>query len=175
MQLLSIPITTEKHKYFSDFWEIYNDSFPVYEKRNLNQQVEVFSKTNYFLNSFIDNNIVVAFLEFWDYPEFCFIEHFAVNKTYRSKGYGKILLDGFISSFKKPIILEIDPITEEISAKRLKFYQSLGFIENNYEHYQPPYRNDENPVPLKILTHPVTISQELYNLFQFIQKNIIVK
>ena len=69
------------------------------------------------------------------------VEHFAINARLRGKGYGSKLLDYFVRSLDKIVLLEIDPITDNISEARLRFYQRCRFHENPHPHKHPVYRN----------------------------------
>ena len=54
----------------------------------------------------------------------------------------------------KSIILEIEPPVTEISIKRLKFYEKLGFKLNNYEYFQLPLRENHSPLKLNLMSYP---------------------
>ena len=47
-------------------------------------------------------------------------------RTLGGQGYGGLLLEDFNKRLNKIILLEIDPITDEISSKRLKFYKNAA-------------------------------------------------
>lgn len=49
-------------------------------------------------------------------------------------------------------ILEIDPLTTEIASRRLRFYQSLGFVENSYSHAHPSYHSEISDHELVVLS-----------------------
>lgn len=88
-----------------------------------------------------------------------------VNKTLRGKGYGSRLLRDFIAASAKRVLLEIDPVTDYVSAARLRFYKHCGLTENPYEHRHPPYRPEFKAHPLVVLTTEGTMTEESYLRF----------
>lgn len=63
------------------------------------------------------------------------------------------------------MLLEIDPLVDDIARASLRFYQHCGFVQNNFEHRHPPYRKDFQAHKLIVLTTKVTISQTLISGF----------
>lgn len=54
-----------------------------------------------------------------------------------------------------PIILEAEPPDQsDIAARRVRFYERLGFALNKYKYLQPPYSSGEHPLPLSIMSYP---------------------
>ena len=70
----------------------------------------------------IDNEKIIGALSISTYKNKSFIEALAVDKEYRNKGYGKILLEEAIKKLKKPVytISKVDD-----------FYLKNGFIYDN--------------------------------------------
>ncbi len=60
----------------------------------------------------------IGFISFWEFKDYLYIEHFAINNEIRGKGYGSTILNKFIKSTPKTILLEIDPIIDDISNAR---------------------------------------------------------
>lgn len=88
-----------------------------------------------------------------------------MNKTLRGKGYGSRLLRDFIAASAKRVLLEIDPVTDYVSAAHLRFYKHCGLTENPYEHRHPPYRPEFKAHPLVVLTTEGTMTEEAYLRF----------
>jgi len=160
--------------YFAEFWRIYTESFPNNEKRTKEQQIEIFKKPEYQLYIYLSDIQVVGFNAFWTAGEFVFIEHLAVAPEVRGKGLGSLILKPFVESKTIPVILEIDIPIDELTFRRLKFYESLGFVKNEYIHFMPPYDLGDKPLRLQILTYPTGISVNLYNQFARFQNEIVM-
>ena len=61
-----------------------------------------------------------------------YIEHFAVHQGLRGRGYGSEILNAFLRSTSKIVLLEIDPFVDSVSRARLRFYRKCGFHENPF-------------------------------------------
>ena len=167
-------IVNNEDPYYIPFWSIYNESFPLNERRTSEQQTATFNKPGYEVDIYLSGTDVIGFIASWEAKEFIFIEHFAVAREIRSKGMGSSILSPFILSKTKPVILEIDPPVDELTRRRLRFYSSLGFLINYYPHIQPSYRSGELPILLALLSWPDLISEEHYHQFSRFQKNIVM-
>ena len=174
VQIGTHQIRTTADEYFADFWRIYTESFPLNEKRTPDQQIHAFQKPHYQINTYIIDNQIIGFIAFWTDPEFVFVEHFAVSPEFRSKRLGSTVLQQFINEFKIPVILEIEMPVDELTKRRLKFYELAGFIRNPHQHYMPPYHESNPPLEMEILTFPRTISEELYQRFSRFQKEVVM-
>ena len=171
----TIKIEDTEHYSFKTFIELYKTSFPIFEQRTEIQQNYAFSNEHYNLNGYYDNDDFIGFISYWEFDSYIYIEHFAINTNIRGKGYGSSVLNSFISSTNKVVLLEIDPVIDNISAARLRFYKKCGFFENSYPHKHPAYRNEFHPHDLIILTTQREISKDEYNIFNTDLKNIIMK
>lgn len=161
-------------QHFDDFWKIYSASFPLNERRVSNQQTDVFKKREYQVDAYLSNNLIIGFIAFWTAKAFVFIEHFAIAPEVRGKGLGSAILNSFIAGKKIPVILEIEPPVDDLTFRRLRFYESLGFMKNDHNHFQPPYHQTDQPLKLNILSYPCQITADLYLQFSQFQKNTVM-
>lgn len=83
-----------------------------------------FQSERYRLICHEENNVLVGFISYWNFDNFIYIEHFAVNKDLRGRGYGFKIMEEFKSATDKILILEIDKITDAQSAARLRFIKN---------------------------------------------------
>jgi len=167
-------IKSDKDQYFAEFWKIFSASFPLNERRIFTQQTEVFKKQEYQVDIYLSDNHVFGFIAFWTTTDFIYIEHLAIAPEVRSKGLGSAILKPFIERESIPVILEIEPTIDDQTRRRLKFYESLGFIRNDHLHFQPPYHPEDQPLKFEILTYPHQISADLYFQFSQFQKNTVM-
>lgn len=172
--MIAQRVYNSNHLFFDNFWMVYNESFPKEEKRNFLQQQEIFLKQEYTLNIYIEENTLKGFLAYWTFPNFIFVEHLAIARDGQGQGLGKSILQDFIKVQQIPVILEIEHPLDEISIRRLQFYQRLGFIENEYEHFQPPFNKNDQPLSLRILSLYERISEDLFNEFAEKQKHVVM-
>lgn len=158
-------ITNFNHPDWEKVWMIYETSFPKNEKRSLDAQKLIHGHPRYHWYNWYLKNELIGFTAWWEYERFSFLEHFAVSSAKRSGGFGKTILTTWMQQPHPVVVLEIDPIKDEISTRRWKFYERLGFLENGIEHSHPSYFDGSSIVPLLVLSHPRKITQELYEEF----------
>ena len=163
-------LTSSQDQWFEEFWQIYAENFPLYERRDYKQQVAIPSKPGYELDICILENALSGFISYWKSDEFIFIEHLAIAPDFRTKGFGSALLKPFCESQTVPVILEIEPPLDQITIRRLRFYESLGFVTNSHIHFQPPFHVGDDSLSLNILSYPDSINSDFYNRFLQFQK-----
>jgi ribosomal protein S18 acetylase RimI-like enzyme len=169
-----IRIENEKDVFFHSFWEIYEPAFPFCERRSLDDQVRIFTNKTCFLEAWIENGVVLGFIGWWNCGDLRFVEHYAIHPACRSQGYGSLFLSGWINQNSLPVLLEIEPVTDDISRRRQQFYRKLGFKDNAIKHRQPPYHKGEKPLNMWLMSYPHEISTNCYERFYFKQQKEIM-
>lgn len=164
-----------QHSLYPVFKELYGISFPIFEQRTEAQQDKAFSSLQYRLVAYQEEDTFLGFISYWEFDTYIYVEHLAVNQSIRGKGYGSIILNKFIADTRKIVLLEIEPVIDEVSAARLRFYQKCGFHENGYKHIHPPYRAEFKGHSLVILTTERPISEDEYNRFNDDLIQVIMK
>ncbi len=159
----------EKAENFEEVSVILEKSFPKDERRNYEDQKALMQNDKYMILSERRGEDLVGFLAVWNFPEFVYLEHFAVDENFRNGGIGKEMLNEMIRYFDKLVVLEVEPPETEIAKRRIGFYKRNGFCLNDYDYVQLPYGEDRKPVPLKIMSYPRVISE---NEFERIKDTI---
>ena len=159
------------------FRNIYDISFPIYEQRTVEQQQDAFSDSRYHLDCHIDpvNDLLLGFIAYWRFDSYTYVEHFAIHPNERGKGLGGLILKNLIEQESGRVLLEIDPVTDNVSAARLHFYQLHGFVENPYPHTHPAYRNGYPDHSLVVLSSGETIPDIEYKRFASDLNRVIIK
>lgn len=137
---------------FEIFWEIYQDSFPEDEKRDKVGQIKIMKKKEYNIELYKENG-VVGFITYWDIGDYTYIDHLAIKREYRNKGYGTKLLN-LVKKRGEKFILEVEPPINELTKKRVKFYTNNGFFLNEYNYTQRPLKENGNSIKLDLMTYP---------------------
>lgn len=158
-------IASTGHPLYTAFKEIYAGSFPVFEQRTEAQQQAAFSSAAYRLTAYTENGTFIGFMAYWTFGNYVYIEHFAMSPALRGNGYGSRALYDFVSGSPRTVLLEIDPVTDAVSAARLRFYERCGFHANGYRHIHPPYREGYSGHPLVVLSSGRPITPDEYALF----------
>ncbi|MBR3809352.1 MAG: GNAT family N-acetyltransferase [Clostridia bacterium] len=160
--MIDLKLVTDKN--FSSVYKRLIDAFPYEERRDEADEKKCFLKSQFNFCEITDDGESVGLIVFWVFDKFLFVEHIAINKEIRSKGYGSKTFELLKTQYNLPIILEAESPETEMQKKRIKFYENLGFKINSYDYTQPSYHNGEN-VPLKILSFPEILSQSEFDLF----------
>lgn len=144
--------------------ELLIKAFPKEERRDIIDQRQYTDLNPLFhCNSITNNNVYIGLITYWDFTEFIYIEHFATEPFYRNKGYGSQTLQILKEKNKVPIVLEAEEPTDEISRRRIAFYKRQGFKLEEYPYMQPPYRKDDEWIPMKLLTYGLESSEDMLN------------
>lgn len=155
-----------KSSEFDAVFSLLRSSFPPDERRPEQAQRALLAHPKYTMYVTDDLSAVITL---WQFSDFSFIEHFAVDPRHRNHGLGAAVLQSLLSSLSSPVVLEAELPETELAVRRLAFYQRNGFHINPYEYIQPPYSSDRSAVPLLILStgNPLTQSQ-----FELIRKTL---
>ena len=138
---------------FDAVYDIMENSFPDDEYRSYCGQKMLFSKPEYDIYVVDgDDSTLRAFVSVWDFDNFAYIEHLAVNPACRNAGIGASILAAVKEKAGKRICLEVELPENDIARRRIGFYTRNGFSLNEYHYIQPPMSAGKNPVPLLIMT-----------------------
>lgn len=158
-------------KYFDSFFNILKNSLPTNEIRDYLSQKNLLSKNNYKPLMFKENDEILAIMATWDFEDFIFIEHLAVDTKLRGKGVGTELIKNYLNKHKKNIFLEVETPNSDVSKKRVLFYEKLGFYLNNFSYFQPPLNPNDSHLKLNIMSYSKCITEKEFDKY----KKIIYK
>lgn len=161
-------VPSKESPFFTTLWQTYTSSFPPEEYRSLANQELAFAHPNYYLEAWFEDQEqkeLVGLMGWWDFARLRYVEHLAIRPELRSLGWGEKILKTWLALDSTPAVLEVDPVVDEISRRRLEFYLHLGFVENSMEHGHPSYKDGQGEVPMRLLSYPGPISQEEYAYF----------
>ena len=159
---------------FESLYKVMENSFPSIERRDFEGQKKLFNEGFYNVIGCKDSNDKVsAFLAFWKFDEFNFVEHFAVDESLRGEGIGTKLFNHYLESTDKLTILEVEPPEDEISTRRIKYYERMGMKMNDYDYMQPPLQQGKPLIPLKIMSYENELmDHEFNNIKRCIYNNV---
>lgn len=166
MNITKNYITIDDTELLYGVWDIYENSFPATEMRSLTNLREVMQNEHCRVTVYHDMENVVGFIIFWEYPDFIYLEFFATNVAMRNGGHGAYILQDFIAEHdRKPLILEIDDMCDDISKRRCGFYMRQGFVLNDFSHRPTAYNDKSNSLDMHIMTYANKISEPEYQSF----------
>lgn len=170
-----VRLANKNSPLYEAFRNVYRVSFPIYEQRTEIQQEDAFSSSHYHLDCYMQSDCFVGFIAYWAFDRYVYVEHFAIHPELRGGGFGGKILTTLISNENKRVILEIDPIADEVSSARMRFYQSYGFSENSYPHIHPAYREEYPGHNLIVMTTRGYMTESEYTLFLTDLRTVIMK
>ena len=174
----TIRLTDHNDPLFEMVWQLYTQSFPLSEQRTIEHQCTAFKSDLYHFDIYLEGEQLLGLIGYWLFPDYLYIEHYAINTALRGQGLGSRILNDLQQKTDRTIILEIDEVIDDISTRRLRFYQHLGFVMNPYYHQLPKYRLDPSEhtqARLMILTYPKPIDLQTYEQFNSDLNQIVMK
>ena len=145
-------------KDFDQVYTLMEESFPKDEYRDYQKQKELFQNPEF--------REIKAFFAVWEFETFIYVEHFAVNPVLRNGGVGSRMLKALTEDAEKMIILEVEPPTEEIAVRRVRFYERNGFFFNDYPYIQPSMGEGRKETPLFLMSTERKIDEEEYRMIR---------
>lgn len=148
---------------FDEMFSIIERSFPSNERRRKAEHLAEFN-SGFFRSLCLCGERLVGFLNFWDFADFVYIEHFAVDPQLRGKGTGTAIMNKALElNPTRTKVLEAEPPElSDTAFRRIGFYKRLGFLQNPMEYWQPPITANEPPVMLSLLSTPALLSKSEY-------------
>lgn len=165
---------TQPHPYLATIQGWYETSFPANERRHFDELLGLLSYPDMHLCATINEGQLVGFMIYWQWDDVLFIEHFAVDPEQRGRQFGQQALDE-VKRIKNSslILLEVELPTDDISQRRIRFYERQGFSLNTYAYAQPPYQRGNPAIPMKLMSIPAIASQEDFDTFsQMIKERV---
>ena len=159
---------------FDEVFSIMKKSFPQEEMRNYEGQKALLERDDYFIKTYMHEDEVAGFCANYKFDNFIYIEHLAVHPEVRGQKIGTKVLHE-LRELQKTLILEIDPPVDNISIKRLHFYENVGFKLNDYPHVHPAYRLEYKGHELKVLSYPQGISLHVFKIFRQYLNDTVMK
>ncbi len=144
---------------FAKVISIIERSFPRDERRPADEEKALLADPRFTI--YVSDD-VSAMITVWQFDEFAFIEHFAVDPDHRCGGLGGKMLQELISILPCPVCLETEPPIEDIQKRRISFYTRNGLFLNHYTYYQPPISAGRNTIPLMLMTSGGEVSEADY-------------
>ena len=139
---------------FAQVWRLMEESFPIDERRTREGQRQLLLNPYYRLYGIRREGGMRAFAAVWKLPELMFVEHLAVDPLLRNAGTGAALLEWVCGLREKPVVLEVEPPADTLTARRIGFYKRNGFSLNAYYYVQPALSEAGGEIPLLLISRP---------------------
>ncbi len=152
---MDYKVNSVKKEFLEVFKALYEDSFPANERRDFAKLEKLLFEECFRFQAFMfeENGEFSGFLTYWKWDDFRYFEHYAVMPEKRNGGRGAEYLRYAVSSDSTPVVLEVEPPADDLSRRRIAFYQRNGFrLWDGIDYLQPPYGEGLDAVPLKLMT-----------------------
>lgn len=156
--MLQIKLINTNNTHFDLAWDLYENSFPIEERRSISSQKLIMNHPNYNFEIVMVNNELIGIILWWGFNDIRFIEHFTTTENIRGKGFGKAIIEKFKQQNSLPILLEVDIPKQNIDQRRIEFYQRLKFYLNPHFYQQPPLNKEHKALALLLMSYPDPIS-----------------
>ncbi|MBW6478990.1 MAG: GNAT family N-acetyltransferase [Bacteroidales bacterium] len=141
--------------------ELYLNSFPPEERRTLDGLEKQLYEPGCSVNSVWISDIPAGLVVYWDFEDFLFVEHLAVQPHLRGQKTGEKIMNQITAGIDKPVLLEIEPPKDELSKRRMNFYLRLGFQLLDVEYLQPSYTGHGPGYPMKLMANNAIDDKDL--------------
>ena len=161
---------------FDYVFKIMDESFPNTEMRVYEGQKNLLLEDKYsIIVKRNDSGDIQGIISCWDLTDFKYIEHFAVDKNQRGNNIGGKMITEFCKSQNRPVVLEVEFPEDDMSIRRIGFYERNGFLMNEYDYLQPPMRKGNDFLPLKIMSTPRSITEKEFKTLKDDLYNVVYK
>ncbi len=165
-----LKINWDDSEKWNKVWDLYEESFPLAERRKFEDHKRAFADPCFHPLSAWEGAQLLGIVFYWEWDNYRYVEYLAVSPELRGQGYGFQIIK-HIRDSQHTIILEIDPLVNELSVRRLQFYERAGFTLTPYRFMHLPYRLDGVSIELLILSYPIMITKEQHTDFLYFINN----
>lgn len=146
-------------KNYPEMLKLYDESFPEDERR-------IYRNAEHF-ESFVkekgakfhgfaaeDGGVFTAFLTYWTFKGYVYVEHFAVVPEKRGRNIGRLMLEHLFRTVGEDVLLEVEKPETDEARRRIAFYEKCGFrLREDINYVQPPYSEGQKSLPMMLMTH----------------------
>ncbi len=156
--MLTFTRITTTHPHYPFVENLLHQSFPENERRNDEDQRRNTDYNQRFCCHLLSDETIkgkmypIGLVTIWQLEGFYYVEHLATSPTVRNKGYGKQIMEILKERLAgNIIILEVERPEDELSIRRIGFYERCGFTLCTQDYIQPPYRKGGETLPLYLM------------------------
>lgn len=134
---------------------LYEASFPSDERRDFSEFLRLMKDdaAPFHVVALSVSGSFAGFITYWEWQDFRYFEHFAIEVTMRNGGIGFRALQAVVGASPLPVVLEVELPDTEMARRRILFYERCGFrLWDNIDYMQPSYGTGKNAMPLRLMT-----------------------
>lgn len=149
---------------FKKAYSLLERSFIPEERRDYDELMRVMKGDLYHFNILINDGEYVGIMLTWEFKNFLYLEHFAIEEDKRGQKLGTTAINMLTKAYDR-VVLEIEVPDDAMKEKRKQFYLSNGFFLNDHHHIQPKYHLNDEDLILLIMSSGRKITKEEYSEF----------
>lgn len=172
-QLRFIPFTSPEDKGWAEAEEIYRNSFPYKEQRSPEDHERALGDPHFAAEGIWRGEEFIGIIYHWNMDGWYYVEHLAISPHLRGQNMGSVALSAFCDKVGR-VVLEIDPPVDEISIRRLHFYQRLGFIRNPHEYIHPSFNEPFESHKLVLMSYPEPLTNNEARSFADFVREVVL-
>lgn len=140
--------------YLTKVQSTYVSAFPKTERRDFYLFCELLEKNPAFnLFVILKDDQYVGFITYWRFRNFVYVEHFAIDANFRNGGIGSVVMKEALKQIDTDVILEVEDPIDDLTQRRVRFYEALGFSLYDADYKQPPYREGDSWYNMKLMSY----------------------
>lgn len=151
---------------FPSVHRLMQQAFLLQEHRCFSDAEALLAKSEYEILVCPAQDEITGFVAHWKFPDFSFVEHFAVSQAARGNGIGSGIMKAYLAQSVLPVILEVEATGGELARRRIGFYRRLGFALSPVGHMQPCLQGDAIDIPLLLMHAPQDVPRTLLDRAQ---------
>lgn len=165
---------------FGRMYDLYQSAFVSVERRTYDGLVkEILDEPLFHSLVFLKDEKFVGFLNYWNFEQFWYIEHFAVDADFRNQQIGTEAMKLFLKSCNLPLLFEVEMPVNDFAKRRIRFYERFGFSVIDKKYAQPPSNHGNSDflpellmsnapdfVNLNFVMIKATLYQQVYHYFE---------
>ncbi|MEG0789381.1 MAG: GNAT family N-acetyltransferase [Alistipes sp.] len=169
-----IPFKSTSDKGWNEAWALYEAAFPLKESRSLADHLRALEDPLFSADGIWRDEQFVGIFFYWKCAGYYYGEHLAISPALRGQDIGSTVLAAFCDMAGR-VILEIEPPVDDLSIRRLHFYQRAGFTENPHEYIHPSFREPFEPHKLVLMSYPYPIDADITRKFERFVHDTVLK
>lgn len=155
--MIFIPLSSLHYPFVRN---LYESAFPYYERRTWEQLLSMLSQKAMQIVVVKGEEKLAGFAVYWKLNNWYFLEHLAIDPLREGKGFGSAVMQYLLQQSGNQLLLETELAVDEISNRRIRFYQKQGLQIAPFHYRQPPFRLGEFPPAMHIMSVPVITSED---------------
>lgn len=172
-----VRITKKEDPLMKKLQRTYKDSFPYEERRNM-WEVEYLTENNSLTTVYaiFHDGEYAGFLTYWTFDDFIYAEHFGIEKGLRNQGVGEQAFFKFVSEAPLPMVGEVERPTDELTTRRVKFYERMGLRFYDHPYLHPAFHSNTPKIEVCMVSYGnIDLEKEFDRIQTYLYKYVYPK